>query len=48
MVSISSLGSMLDRKKLDEETRINSEDDAAKRLFNGVVHIYNRINQLMN
>ena len=38
----------LDRKQLDQETCINSEDDAANRLFNGVVHIYNHINQLTN
>jgi len=36
------------KKKLDEETRINREDNAANHLFNGVVHIYNRINQLTN
>ena len=42
------LKTKLDPKKLDEETRINREDDAANRLFNGVVHIYNRINQLTN
>ena len=42
------LKTKLDRKQLDQETRINSEDDAANRLFNGVVHIYNRINQLTN
>ena len=42
------LKTKLNRKQLDQETRINSEDDAANRLFNRVVHIYNRINQLMN
>ena len=42
------LKTKLDRKQLDQETRINSEDDAANCLFNGVVHIYNRINQLTN
>lgn len=44
----SRLKTKLDRKKLDQETCINSEDDAANRLFNGVVHIYNRINLASN
>ena len=35
----------LDRtRKLDKETHINQENDAAGRLFNGVNHIYNCIN----
>ncbi len=42
------LKTKVDRKQLEQETRINSEDDAANRLFNGVVHIYNSINQLTN
>jgi hypothetical protein len=42
------LKTKLNRKQLDQETRINSEDGAANCLFNGVVHIYNRINQLTN
>ena len=37
------LKTKLDRKQLDQETCINSEDYADNRLFNGVVHIYNRI-----
>ena len=42
------LKTKLDPTKLHEESCINREDDAANRLFNGVVHIYNRINQLAN
>jgi hypothetical protein len=42
------LKTKLDRTKLDQETCINSDDDAANRLFNGIVHIYNRINQATN
>ena len=34
----------LDRTRLDKECRINWEDDSASRLFNGVQHMYNRIN----
>ena len=34
----------LDRTKLDKETHINQENDAAGCLFNGVNHIYNHIN----
>jgi hypothetical protein len=34
----------LDRSCLDMESRINCEDDSASHLFNGVHHIYNRIN----
>ena len=30
----------LDRTKLDKETHINQENDAAGRLFNGVNHIF--------
>ena len=38
----------LDRTKLDKETHINQENDAAGCLFNGVHHIYNRINTAKN
>jgi hypothetical protein len=38
------LTTKLDRTRLDKETRINWDDDAASHLFNGVHHIYNRIN----
>ena len=34
----------LDRTKLDNETHINQENDAAGCLFNGVIHIYIGIN----
>jgi hypothetical protein len=34
----------LDRTRLDKETRINRDDNVASCLFNGVHHIYNRIN----
>ena len=34
----------LDQTRLDKETMINREDDAASRLFNGVQHMYNHIN----
>ena len=34
----------LDRTRLNKECRINREDDSASRLFNGVQHMYNRIN----
>ena len=42
------LKTKLDRMKLDQENCINSDDDSANYLFNGVVHIYNRINQATN
>ncbi len=35
------LTTKLHRTRLEKETRINREDDAASRLFNGVHHIYN-------
>ncbi len=38
----------LDQTKLDKETHINQENDAAGCLFNGVNHIYNRINTAKN
>ncbi len=38
------LTTKLDQSWLDKEIRINREDDAASWLFNGVHHIYNRIN----
>ena len=34
----------LDRTRLDKESMINREDDGASRLFNGIQHMYNRIN----
>ena len=33
----------LDWSKLDKETRVNWEDDAANLLFDGVTHMYNQI-----
>ena len=36
--------SNLDRNRLDKESMINQEDDGAIRLFNGIQHMYNRIN----
>jgi hypothetical protein len=38
------LKTKLDRSQLDKEIQINCEDDAASHLFNGVLHICNRIN----
>ncbi len=38
------LTTKLDRTRLDKETCIKKDDDTASRLFNGVHHIYNRIN----
>ncbi len=37
-------GQKLDRSTLEKKSRINWDNDAASRLFNGVHHIYNRIN----
>ncbi len=42
------LTTKLDRTRLEKECRMNSEDDAASRLFSGVHHIYNRINVAKN
>jgi hypothetical protein len=42
------LTTKLDRTRLEKECRINSEDDAASWLFNGVHHIYNCINVAKN
>ena len=41
------LKTRLDRTWLYRKTRVNREDDAASRLFNGVHHIYNRIDTAM-
>ncbi len=38
------LKTKLDSSQLDKETWINCEDEAASCLFNGVLHMYNRIN----
>ncbi len=37
------LKTKLNRSKLDKETRVNWEDDAANLLFDGVTHMYNQI-----